>query len=356
MSIKPKLAICIPVLALVLGCPPPETTEPAVGETTEPAVGEVGDATAAAEINGKSVTLAELDAHIKEELFDQATKGQDPMQLYELRSKSLEEMINQRLLEAEAAPRGLTTEELLREETKEQSVVAEEDLLAFFEQNKARLGDATFEDMKPRILAHLQQQRGSTAAKEYIEGLRAKAAIEIHIDAPRAEVRAIGPSLGPEDAPVTIVEFSDYQCPFCSRAEPVIKQILERYPSEVRLVFRHFPLDRIHPQARGAAEAAACANEQDRFWDYHRRLFIPGTKFDPESLQQYASDLELDVEAFRTCVEERRYQAAVETDVREGREAGITGTPGFFVNGILLKGAKPLDDFVALIDKELGRS
>jgi protein-disulfide isomerase len=345
---RPTLAICIPVLALVLGCPPPEATGPDAVE--------IGDSTAAADLNGEPVTLAELDAWIKDQLFEQATGERDPSKLYELRSRNLDEMIDQRLLEAEAAPRGLTPEELVRQETEKQSAVADEELLAFYEENKQRMGDVAFEEIKPRILTHLQQQRGSTLAKEYIQGLRAKASIEIHIDAPRVDVRATGPSLGPNDAPVTIIEFSDYQCPYCSRAEPVIKQILERYPSEVRLVFRHFPLEQMHPQARGAAEAAACANEQGRFWDFHGKLFSPGAKFDAESLQQYASDLELDLEAFQTCVEERRFQADIETDIAEGRAAGISGTPGFFVNGILVKGARPLDDFVAIIEKELGRS
>jgi protein-disulfide isomerase len=349
MSLRPTLAICIPVLALALGCPPAE-------KTTEPDTGGVGGSTPAADLDGATVTVAEVDAWIKEQLFDQTTDKRDPTKLYEIRSRALDDMINERLLEQEAAPRGLTPDELIRQETEKQTAVGDEELLAFYEANKERMGEAGFEKVKPQILRHLQQQRGNTAAKEYIEALRARASIEIHIDAPRVEVRATGPSLGPDDAPVTIIEFSDYQCPYCSRAEPVVKQILERYPSEVRFVFRHFPLDRIHPQARGAAEAAACANQQDRFWDFHGKLFTPGAKFDAESLQQYASDLELDLEAFQTCVEERRFQADIETDVAEGQQAGVTGTPGFFVNGIPVKGARPLDDFVAIIEKELGRS
>jgi protein-disulfide isomerase len=348
MSLRPTLAIWIPLLVLVLGCPPPETTEPGAAEA--------GDSTVAADLNGEPVTLAEIDTWIKEQLFDQATDERAPMKLYELRSRSLDEMINQRLLEAEAAPLDLTAEELVQQETEKRTTVADEEVLAFYEENKERMGEAAFEEVEPRIRRHLQQQRGSAAAKEYIQALREQASIEIYIDAPRAEVSATGPSLGPDDAPVTIIEFSDYQCPYCKRAEEVVKQILERYPSEVRFVFRHFPLDRIHPLARGAAEAAACANEQGQFWEFHGRLFGPETKFDPETLQQYASDLELDLEAFQTCVEERRFQADIEADLTEGQEAGVRGTPAFFVNGIFVKGARPLDDFVAIIDKELERS
>ena len=133
----------------------------------------------------------------------------------------------------------------------------------------------------------------------------------------------------------------------------VLKQLLERYPSQLRLVSRQFPLNQ---RSWGAAEAAACANEQGRFWDFHRKLFASGGKVDAESLRQYASEAELDLEAFQTCVDERRFKTDIEADLAEGREAGVTGTPAFFVNGILMKGSRPLDDFVAIIEKELRRT
>jgi protein-disulfide isomerase len=349
MSLRPTLAICIPVLALTLGCPPPQ-------KTAEPGPGEEGERVSAAQLNGETVLVAEVDAWVKEQLFAQATDDRDPMKLYELRSKGLDDMIHERLLEKEAAPLGITSDELLRQETEKRIEVGDEESLAFYEENKERMGEVSFEEVKSRIQRHLQQQRGPTAAKEYLQALRSNATVEIYLDAPRIEVEAKGPSLGPDEAPVTIIEFSDYQCPFCRRAEPVIQQLLERYPSEVRFVFRHFPLDRIHSLARGAAEAAACADEQGRFWEYHSGLFAAGAKFDAESLQQHASDAELDLEAFRICVEERRFQADVEADLADGREAGVTGTPAFFVNGIRMRGARPLDDFVAIIEQELRRS
>jgi protein-disulfide isomerase len=262
-------------------------------------------------------------------------------------------MIDERLLEQEAATRGLTKDELMRQEAEKQTAVGDEELLAFYEENKEHIGGVAFEEMEPRIRMHLEQQRGKTAAKQYIEALRARASVEIYLDAPRVEVEAKGASMGPDDAPVTIIEFSDYQCPYCGRAEPVVQQVLERYPSQVRFVFRHCPLEQIHPLARGAAEAAACANEQGRFWEFHRKLFASGAKLDAESLQQYASDLELDLEAFQACVDERRFQAAIEADLVAGRQAGVTGTPAFFVNGIRMSGARPLEDFVSTIEKEL---
>ncbi len=348
MPLRPTLAICIPALALALGCPAQKTAGPDHGEAR--------DSTAAADIGDTTVMVDEVDARIKEQLFAQATDNRNPTKLYELRSRVLDEMINERLLEQEAATRGLTKDELMRQETEKQTAVGDEELLAFYEENKERIGGVAFEEVEPRIRSHLQQQRGTTAAKQYIEALRASASVEIHLDAPRVEVEAKGASMGPDDAPVTIIEFSDYQCPYCSRAEPVVQQVLERYPSQVRFVFRHFPLERIHPLARGAAEAAACANEQGQFWEFHGKLFASGAKLDAESLQQYASDLGLDLEVFQACVEERRFQADIEADLAAGQQAGVSGTPAFFVNGIPMQGARPFDDFVSVIEKELERS
>jgi len=300
--------------------------------------------------------VAELDAWIKQRLFDQATDEGDPGKLYELRSRALDDLISERLLEEAAKPLGLTTEELIRMESEKEATVSDEEVLAFYEENKDRMGDVSFEDVGPRIRRHLGQQREQEAGQEYIASLRDDAAVVVHLDAPRIDVAAAGASLGPEDAPITIIEFSDYQCPYCKRAEPVVQQVLERYPSQVRFVYRHFPLDRIHPLARGAAEAAACAGDQGRFWEFHRNLFSEGAEFDKESLIQHASDAGLDLVAFQTCVEERRFQAAIEADVTDGQRAGVTGTPAFFINGIMVKGVRPIDEFVALIEKELARA
>jgi protein-disulfide isomerase len=346
MPLRPSLLTCILVLALAIGCPQPQTTETVADESA--------DSNVVARVDGETVTEAEVDTWIKQQLFDQATKKGDPMKLYELRSRGLDDLIDDRLLKKEAVPLGITAEELVAQEAKQRATVPEEEVLAFYEENKDRLGEVSFEDVAPRIRMHLQQQSESAAAREYVAEVRDAASVEIYLDAPRVEVAARGPSKGPEDAPVTIVEFSDYRCGYCKRAEPVMRQLLEKYPTELRLVARSFPLN---PVSRVAAEAAACANEQGRFWDFHSRLFSPvGAQFDAESLQQYASDLEMDTEAFQACVDERRFQDEVEADLAEGRAAGVTGTPAFFVNGIRIKGARPLEEFVALIEKELERA
>ena len=317
---------------------------------------DAGDPTPAAEINGNVITLGEVDEWIKDDLFQRSTQGGDPAKLFELRKKALDQIIDQRLVETEAETLGLTPEALLEQEARKLSTVSDAEVQAFYEQNKERMGEVPFEEVKPQIDRHLASRAASTATRAYVVSLRDSAQLDVHLEVPRTEVEASGPAIGPENAPVTIVEFSDYQCPYCKRAEPVIQQVLERYPDQVRFVYRHFPLDRIHPQARGASEAAACANEQGRFWDFHAKLFAADAKFDADSLRQYASDLELDLEAFQTCVDERRFQADIEADLVEGRQAGVSGTPAFFVNGIRIKGARPFDAFAEIIEEELRRS
>jgi protein-disulfide isomerase len=160
-------------------------------------------------------------------------------------------------------------------------------------------------------------------------------------------------ALGPEDAPITIVEFSDFQCPFCRRwHEEVYEPLLASYPGKIRMVYRHLPLTSIHPDAFSAAEAAMCAGEQDAFWQYHEKLFSSET-LGSQLYTQYAQELTLDITAFEVCMTEHRYQEAIQTDSDFAINLGISSTPTFFINGLAIVGAQPLDVFKQVIDKEL---
>jgi protein-disulfide isomerase len=176
-----------------------------------------------------------------------------------------------------------------------------------------------------------------------------------------------GPGAGPEvykvavgDAPtkggkqpkVTIVEFSDFQCPFCLRAYPTVNQVMSTYGDKVRLVYRHYPLPS-HPNARPAAEASQCAAEQGQFWQYYERLFADQTKLSDADLKQSAAALGMDAGRFNACVDSHKYKDRVEKDILEGNEAGVSGTPAFFINGRMLTGAQPFDAFKRIIDEEL---
>jgi protein-disulfide isomerase len=160
-------------------------------------------------------------------------------------------------------------------------------------------------------------------------------------------------AFGPKDAPITIVEFGDFQCPYCRRwhAE-VYEPLLDSYPGQIRMVYRHLPLTSIHPDAFAAAEAAMCAGEQDAFWQYNDKLFSSET-LGTEVYVQYAQELNLDVTAFEACITEHRYQQAIQKDSDFALELGIRSTPTFFINGLAIVGAQPLNVFQQVIDKEL---
>jgi protein-disulfide isomerase len=305
-----------------------------------------------ARVDGEEIRLVDLDGFIKEELFEQEVGSKPASTQHEVREQALERLVESRLLEREAERRGVDVEGLLRSEAEALGPVGDEEVAAFFEENRARLpDDATLEDWTPRIRRHLESRREHEARAALVAG----AEVEVLLEPPRVAVQPVGPSLGPDDAPVTIVAFSDYQCPFCKRAEPVMEQLLERYPEELRLVYRNLPLETIHPRARAAAEASVCAAEQGRFHVYHATLFENQRALSDEDLLRYAESAGLDAGAFRACREREDVKALVQRDVDAARAVGINGTPAFFVNGIPLSGARPLDDFVRVIDGELAR-
>lgn len=185
----------------------------------------------------------------------------------------------------------------------------------------------------------------------------AAADVQVKDDAQRYEVSADDdPFLGPVDAPVTIIEFSDYQCPFCKKwHDEVLSRLLDTYGDQIRFVYRDFPLSGLHPFATAAAEAANCAGEQDAYWAYHDALFSDQYPFSDSGLRQYAQDLNLDINAFDECVQTRRYQDEVSADYQAAAALGVNSTPTFFINGLAVIGAQPIEVFVQIIDQELER-
>jgi len=166
------------------------------------------------------------------------------------------------------------------------------------------------------------------------------------------------PSVGPANAPVTIIEFSDYQCPFCKRVEPAIRQVLDTYKDKVRLVYRDFPLS-FHQNAQKAAEASECADEQGKFWEYHDLLFERQAEWSSEGndkLKEYASSLGLDAKKFNECLDSGKYASEVQKDLNDGQSYGVAGTPAFFINGIEVSGAQPFSSFQQVIDTELSKA
>lgn len=333
--------------ALSVACSPRDAT-PQAGKAPVGA----SDSEIVAEIGGKPVSARELDEWIREDLYQREVANKGKTELFELRNDALQRMIDEKLLAAEAERQKLQVDELLAREAKPSGEISDEAVSAFYEQNKARMGGATIEQIGPRIRRFLAERESNDAREQYLSSLRDKAHVSVLLAAPRVEVAADGPSRGPANAPITIVEFSDYQCPFCKRAEPIVKQVLERYPDKIRLVYRNFPLEQMHPRARPTAEAALCAEEQGKFWEFHEKVF-GGNGLEEADLVAYGEAVGLDAAKFKACMTERRYKDKVDADAKAGRDAGVSGTPAFFVNGIMISGAKPVDEFSAIIEREL---
>jgi protein-disulfide isomerase len=304
-----------------------------------------------AEVNGEAITSADVERGLGTKL---STLEE---QIYTLRRDELESLIAQRLLAQEAARRGVSVSALVDAEvTSKVGLVTEKEVDDFYQANKERLrGDEA--SLRENIRAHLQQQKLFARRRAFVESLRSQSKVVVNLEAPpvtRVAVSTDGaPVRGATDAAVTVVEFSDFQCPFCKRVEPTLKQVLERYPGKVKLVYRDFPLEGLHPQARAAAEAARCAKDQGKFWEYHDALYTNTLRGDPGEFRRYAEQVGLDVPKFEQCVSSRAHRAGVQGDMEEGSRLGVTGTPSFFVNGRPLHGAQPLEAFVRVIEEEL---
>lgn len=306
-----------------------------------------------AEVDGEVITAEEVEKVIGAQLW----KLEE--QIYRLKRQKLEALISERLLAKEAAKRGISVQGLLEAEvTAKVGPISEEEIETFYQANKAWLKgeEAT---VREQIRAHLRNQKLQARRKTFLESLRSQAKVVVYLQAPpvfRAEVAAEGaPFKGAKTAPVVIVKFEDFHCPFCKQVQATLEQLLARYSEQVKLVHRDFPIDQLHPQARKAHEAARCANDQGKFWAYHDQLYANAPKASPEDLKAYAQEVGLDLPAFEQCLNSRKYQAAVQKDVEEGTRVGVTGTPTFFINGRFLSGAQPLESFVRVIEEELAR-
>lgn len=275
-------------------------------------------------------------------------------QEYEIKRAALDRLVTRRLVEAEASSKGVPAERLLEQEVDARvGEPTDGEVEAFYLAQKDRIG-ATLEAIRPQLRQALKQAKIQQARQGYVERLRKEADVAILLRPPRVAVGYDASRLrGDAAAPVIIVEFSDFQCPYCRTVVPTLKALLAKYAGRVSLAYRDFPLREIHPQAQQAAEAARCAGEQGKFWEYHDLLYADGAKLDAGSLAGYARGLGLDAQRFTSCLASGKFKQAVEDDVQAGSKAGVNGTPAFFVNGIFLSGAQPLSAFEKIIEAEL---
>ena len=279
-------------------------------------------------------------------------------QIYALKRQRLEGLIQMRLLAKEASKRGLSVPALLEAEVSTKiSPVTDQEIETYYQANKAKYpGD----NYRQTIQSQLENQRRGARQQAFIQALRAQANIVINLKPPpiyRADVSAGGaPIRGSANAPVTIIEFSDFHCPYCKKVQPTLSRILSEYGDRVRLAYRDFPLDQLHPSARKAAEAARCANDQGKFWEFHDKLYGGGTDASPETLTRLAREIDMDVVAFQQCLSTGKHRSDIDRDIQEASSLGVTGTPGFFINGRLISGAQPYEGFAQVINEELAHA
>src|SRR5713101_978045 len=286
--------------------------------------------------------------------FIQAQVFQLRLQEYDIKSKALENVVNQKLLEAEAKKKGIATEKVLEQEV--DSTVAqptEAELKALYIVQKQQLGKP-FDEIKPQLQQLLKKSKIQEAHEDYYKQLREQAGVSIFLQKPKVDI-AYDPARlrGNPKAPVVILEFSDFQCPYCQSVESTLKNLRAKYEGRVSLAYRDLPLRDIHPQAELAAEASRCAEEQGKFWEYHDLLFANQNKLDRPGLVELASRLKLDEKQFDSCLSGGKYKEQIEQDRQLGLRAGVSGTPGFFINGNMLSGNLPQDSFEKTIQAEL---
>jgi protein-disulfide isomerase len=312
----------------------------------------------AARIGDREVTLADVDARWQRE---NPAKYLEAMEsVYDWRTRALKSVIGEMLVESAASSRGMTVEQYVDVElTQRVRQVTESDVMAFYAVNADALGHEPIERHREQLEQTLERRARDRAYDSLISDLAASGpAIGIFIDAPRqtAPVSDVDPALGDSSAPVTIVAFSDFQCPFCARVEPTLKEIRRTYGNKVRIVWKDFPLTTIHPQAFKAAEASHCAAEQKRYWDYHDRLFANQAQMTETDLKAHAAALRLDIAAFERCLESSRYSVRVQKSLDAGAKLGVEATPTLLINGRTVSGAQPMQVFARIIDEELTRA
>ena len=311
----------------------------------------------AARIGDRTVTVKELDDRWRAD--NPAEHAEATQKLYEGRRAALENMLAAMLIEQAAKGSGLSLEAYEESQVSSRvKPVTDAEVVAFYQANTNQMQGRPLDAMAPAINRYLEEQRRVEARQAWLADLRKKGPdVRVMIDAPRQEIAlaATDPSTGAANAPVTIVEFSDFQCPYCRQVAPTLKQIRDKYGDKVRVVWKDYPLTQIHPQAFKAGEAGHCAAEQGKFWEYHDRLFANQEALQPGDLKKYAADLGLDTAKFDACLDSAKFGDRVREGVVQGTRLGVDSTPTMYVNGRLVSGAQPFEVIAGIIDEELAR-
>ena len=312
-----------------------------------PALGQTPD-TVLASVNGSQITLKQVDDSLAAQIYPLQ------QQLYAIRKAALENLIVAKILQSEAAARGISIEELRRQLTLGEINVSRAQVEEAYRQNASFFAAMSPDEARERLRLDLENQARMKHYRTGLEALRKKWAVTLSFAAPQFVTElddGVSPAKGSTNPAVTIVEFSDFECPFCSEVQPVLKQVMQSYGKDVRLVFKHMPLEG-HRYSLPAARAAYCAAEQDRFWQFHDALFA-SRNLSPARFDEIAAELGLGVPKFQACLNSEHSRAAIVRDIETARLFRIESTPSFIVNGKLIKGALSFADFQKIIEREL---
>jgi protein-disulfide isomerase len=275
-------------------------------------------------------------------------------QEYKLKSDALNQLIRKKLIEVEAKRKGLSTEELLKQEADSKISDPSDDVAKGYYLAVKSQTTLPFEQIKSQVKQLLKNSEIQQAREQYADSLRDKVEVSILLQPPVVQVDYDTARVkGNADAPVTIVEFADFQCPFCSKVQTVLKDVLAKYKGTVKLAYQDFPLSQIHQHAEIAAEASRCALAQGKYWEMHDAMFADQSKLDEAALVKTAAGLGLDQNSFESCLKSGKYKAVVQRDAEAGSQAGVNATPTFFISGEFLSGAQSDADFTKIIDRQL---
>ena len=328
-----------------------------VGFQQEAVLSQVDSSPQVARVGDIVITFKEVEESWSEN--DAGSRTQMLQQLFDTRRRALDMVIGEHLVAREALARGMSREELLSVELPSRTLpVTDEEVELVYERNRDFLGDQTLDDARAQVVAAIEEQRPAQALRQYMSELRSSADDVVltvePLNPPRQQVEVLSedPSQGPTDAPVVVVEFSDFQCPFCQRTTGALDELVARYDGQIRFVYKDYPLPS-HPEAFKAAEAGNCAHEQGKFWELHDKMFASQDALDVPSLNRYAVELGLDGPAFASCLDEDRHAERVRRDVQIGQQYGVSSTPTVFINGRPVLGAVPLEAFDEIVREEL---
>jgi predicted DsbA family dithiol-disulfide isomerase len=277
-------------------------------------------------------------------------------QLYAIRRAALENLITTKILAGEAMARGMPIEEFRKQLTRGEINVTPAQVEDAFKQNASFFASMSPDEARERLRLDLENQARMKHYRDALEALRKKWTVSINFSPPVSVSDlddGVSPAKGAVSPAVTLVEFSDFECPFCNQVQGTLKRVMETYGKDVRLVFKHLPLAG-HRNSLPAARAAYCASEQDRFWQFHDALW-ESRNLSARGLEQIANELGLGVPKFKTCVESEQSRAAIVKDIETARQFVIDSTPSFIINGNVIKGALSFADFQRIIEQELSQ-